>query len=165
MGEITKNEDAWQRKAMEAAIAAARKIAGEFSAAPAMTPIGKLSDLQWGWIVSAVIFAWVRTRCEQAMAEGFDPEDAMRMTEIEPPPGDVAIARSILPTLAKANFDWTQPLVAWSKDTMVKFLLLAWQLLNSGEVALKEGPAKILRKSDGKREDWDTRGDDIPFDP
>jgi hypothetical protein len=51
---------------------------------------------------------------------------------------------------------------------MLKFLLLGWQLINKSETTLDHRPRKILRKNDGKNEDWDTEGDDvsdIPFDP
>jgi hypothetical protein len=109
MGAISKHDDPWQAKATSAAVAAARKIANACPGLPAATPIGELSDTQWGWICTAVIFAWVRTRCEQAIAEGFDQEDAVRITGLEPPPRDVAVIRSILPTLAnQAGIDWSR---------------------------------------------------------
>ena len=40
----------------------------------ANTPAGRLSDQQWGWIISAAIFAWIRTRYQQAVAEGLAKE-------------------------------------------------------------------------------------------
>jgi hypothetical protein len=43
-----------------------------------MTPVGKLNDCQIGWLVTAGIFGWIRTRCEQAIEEGLDPEQALR---------------------------------------------------------------------------------------
>jgi hypothetical protein len=162
MGEITDKENAWLAKASEAAIAGARKVAHSTSL-PAKTPVGSLTDVQWGWLITGAIFAWVQTRVEQAVAEGSDPEVAVRTTGLTPSPRDVGIIRSILPTLADtADIDWSQPLIAWPKDTMVNFLLLAWRLLGEAEAA----QGKILRKSEtGKNEDWATRGDDIPFDP
>jgi hypothetical protein len=114
-----------------------------------MTPVGRLSDHQWGWIITAGIFGWIQTRCEQAIAEGLDQEEAARLTGLTPSPCDVAVARSILPMLAdKAAIDWSQPLEAWSKDIMVNFLLLAWRLINAAEIARDQGPGKILRKSE-----------------
>jgi hypothetical protein len=149
MGELTKKEDAWQVKATEAAIAGARKIALNSTGLPPMTPISKLSDLQWGWIVTAAIFGWIQTRVEQAIAEGLDQEQAVRQTGLTPSPCDVAVVRSILPELAeKAAIDWSQPLEAWSKDTMASFLLLAWRLISAAEIARDQGPDKILRKSE-----------------
>lgn len=161
MGEISDKENAWLAKATEAAIAGARKVAASTSL-PAKTPVGSLSDVQWGWLITGAVFAWVQTRVEQAVAEGIDPEIALRITDLSPSPRDVGIVRSILPTLADtADIDWSQPLIAWSKDTMANFLLLAWQLLDAAERA--EG--KILRQGEpGKSEEWATKGDDIPFD-
>jgi hypothetical protein len=159
MGKITEKENAWQAKATDAAIAAARKIALS-TALPAMTPVGRLSDHQWGWIVTAVIFGWIETRCEQAIEEGLDPEHAARMTGLSPSPCDVAIVRSILPALCdQAAIDWSQPLAAWSKDTMVNFLLLAWQLIGKAELARDQGPGGITRKPATAELD-----DPIPFD-
>jgi hypothetical protein len=148
VGELSKKEDAWQAKATDAAIAAARKIALNSSGLPPMTPIGRLSDLQWGWIITAGIFGWIQTRCEQAIAEGLDQEEAVRLTGLNPAPCDVAVVRSILPTLAdQAAVDWKQPLEAWSKDTMTNFLLLAWRLIGAAEIARDQGAGKILQKS------------------
>jgi hypothetical protein len=154
MGKISQHEDDWQAKATAAAIAEARKIV-EDNAALKTTPAGRLSDLQWGWIIAAALFGWITRRCEQAIAEGIDHEDAVRMLELDPSPADVAAARSILPDLAdQAKIDWEQPLKAWSKETMTDFVLLAWKLLNRAEVARDAGPG-IIQKS--------TLQDDLPF--
>ena len=150
MNQFTKKEDAWQAKATEAAIAAARKIALNSSGLPPMTPIGRLSDLQWGWLVTAAIFGWIRTRVEQAVAEGLDQEETVRLTGLSPPPCDVAVVTSILPMLAdQAGIDWSLPLEAWSKDVMTNFLLMAWRLISAAETARDRGAGKkILQKSE-----------------
>ena len=95
MGELTKKENEWLDKATVAAIAGARKIALNSSGLPPMTPVGRLSDLQWGWLVTAAIFAWIQTRVEQAIEEGFDQEQAVRLTGLTPSPCDVAVVTSI----------------------------------------------------------------------
>jgi hypothetical protein len=162
MGEVTKNEDEWLNKATAAAIAAARKIALNSSGLPMMTPVGRLNDQQWGWLIVAGIFAWIQTRCEQAIAEGLDQEEAVRLTGLSPSPCDVAAVTSILPTLAdQAAIDWSLPLEAWSKDVMTSFLMLAWRLINSAEIAQGQGAGKILRKSDQLAES----NNPIPFVP
>jgi hypothetical protein len=168
MGEITKKEDAWQVKATKAAIAGARKVALNSSGLPMMTPIGRLTDVQWGWIVTAAIFGWIQTRVEQAIEEGLDQEQAVPITGLSPSPCDVAVVHSILPTLAsEVGIDWSQPLVAWTKDMMVNFLLLAWQLIIKAEVARDQGPGKILRKSETRDKEtdeaWDKKSDELPF--
>jgi hypothetical protein len=158
MAMTTEKENAWLDKATAAAIASARKIALNSSGLPMMTPIGRLNDSQWGWVITAAIFAWVQTRVEQAIEEGLDQEQAVRMTGLSPSPCDVAVVSSVLPALAdQAVVDWSLPLSAWSKDVMTNFLLLAWQLMNKAETARDHGPGKIV----GKSKDWDTKGDDI----
>jgi hypothetical protein len=114
-----------------------------------MTPVGRLSDHQWGWIVTAAIFGWIQARVEQAIEENLDQEQAVRQTGLTPSPCDVAVVRSILPTLAdQAAIDWSQPLEAWSKDTMTSFLLLARRLISTAEIARDQGGDKILQKSE-----------------
>ena len=158
----TKAEDDWQAAATQAAVDGARKIALG-SQNLAKTSVGQLSDTEWGWIVTAAIFAWIQTRCEQAIAEGLDQEQAALSTELSPSPCDVAVVRSILPTLADtAGIDWSLPLESWSKDTMVGFLLLGWQLIAQADrLARDRGSSPIVRSS---KNDWDTEGDPIPFD-
>jgi hypothetical protein len=162
MDEITKKENDWQDRATAAAIEGARKVALSFKGSqglPATTQVGRLTEAQWGWIVTGAIFGWVQCRCQQAIAEGLDQEQAVRLTGLSPSPCDVAAVHSILPALAEqAGIDWSQPLAAWSKDTMASFLLLAWQLITKAEAALDQG--KVLQPS----VDWDKTGDAIPFD-
>ena len=84
----------------------------------------------------------------------------MRLTGLSPSPCDIAVVRSILPALAdQAAIDWSQPLSTWSKDTMVNFLMFAWQLIGQAELARDHGPGKILRKSDREL------NDPLPFAP
>lgn len=161
MGALSQLENEWLDKATAAAVAAARRIV---LSGPLMNaPVGRLSDHEWGIICAAVIFGWVETRVQQAIAEGRDQEgqeEMVRCTGSSPSPCDSAVVRSILPMLAdKAGIDWTLPLTAWSSDAMVGFLLLAWRLLGEAETARDHGPGKIL-----KRAEFDEKtGDPIPF--
>jgi hypothetical protein len=160
MGALTRKENEWLDKATAAAVAGARKIA--LSSGPLMnTPVGRLSDHEWGMIVTAVIFGWIEVRVQQAIAEGRDSEETVRRTGLSPSPCDVAVVRSILPELAdKAGIDWALPLQAWSKDQMTSFLMVAWRLLGEAETVRDLGPGKIL-----KRAEFDAKtGDPIPFD-
>ena len=163
--QITKHENEWQDKATAAAVEGARKVALTFKGKqgiPGTTQLGSLSEAQWGMIITGAIFGWIRTRCEQAIAEDIDQEEAVRLTGLSPSPCDVAVVTSILKELAeKAGVDWAQPLKSWSKDVMTNFLMLAWQLITKAEAARDQG--KILRPA----EDWDKTGDaidDVPFD-
>jgi hypothetical protein len=160
MGEITKREDEWLRRATDAAVAGARKIA--LGNAPLMnTPVGRLTDLQWCWIITAAIFGWVEIRVAQAIEEGLDQEQAVRLTGLSPSPCDVAVVRSVLPALAdQAAIDWSQPLAVWSKDTMTNFLLLAWRLISKAEIAHDQA----LAGSCANQRTGPEKGDELPFD-
>ena len=159
MGALSQKEDEWLRRATDAAIAGARKIA--LSSGPLMnTPTGRLNDHEWGMIITAIIFRWIEVRVQQAIAEGLDQEKAVRLTDFSPDPCDVAVVGSILSALADtAKIDWSLPLSAWSKDTMTNFLMLAWQFMRDAEHARDHGPGKILKKAE-----FDEKtGDPIPF--
>jgi hypothetical protein len=145
MGARAQHEDDLLRQATAAAIVGARKIAGEVPLAN--TPVGRLSDLQWVWIVTAVIFAWTRIRSEQAIADGLNQEGLILSTGLTPSPCDVAIISSVLTELADtAGIDWELPLKAWPKDVMVNFLLRAWTLIRKSEHARGHAPGTVLRK-------------------
>jgi hypothetical protein len=62
-------EDAWQRQATAAAIAAARGVVNHGGPIPPGTPIGRLGEIEWGWLVAAILFGWISTRAQQAAAE------------------------------------------------------------------------------------------------
>jgi hypothetical protein len=159
MGEISKREDEWQRKATSAAIAEARKIVlgnGRLM----NTPVGRLSDVHWGWIIAGALFGWITTRCQQAIIEGLDQEEAVRSLEGAASSSEVAAVRAILPALAEqADINWSQPVSAWSNETMAGFVLLVWQLLEQAELARDRRAGGILRKSDFNEK----TGDSIPF--
>lgn len=139
MSEITKNEDHWLRRAIASAVAEARTVVlNEQSLTNAQA--GRLSDVEWTWIINAAIFGWVKTRVEQAIEEGFDQETAVRLTDHSPSPSEVAVVHSVLPMLCdQAKVDWSKPLMGWSEETMTNFLLLAQQLIGRAEVARDAG--------------------------
>ena len=62
-------DDEWQRRATAAAIEAARGVVKIDGAIPPGTPIGRLGNTEWGWLVAAILFGWISTRAEQAVAE------------------------------------------------------------------------------------------------
>jgi hypothetical protein len=160
MGEISKKEDEWQRRATAAAIAGARTTALG-STSLMNTPVGRLSDLQWGWIVTAGIFEWITVRIEQAVEEGLSDEATVRSIAAIPAPCDVAVVRSVLPKLADVHINWSRPLKDWSEETMTEFLLAAWQLIHEAEIARDQGPGRIIRKQPVD----DEMADAVPFNP
>jgi hypothetical protein len=97
---------------------------------------------------------------QQAIAEGRDGEEVVRLTAFSPDPCDVAVVHSILPTLAdRAGIDWALSLQAWPKDVMTNFPMLAWRLLSEAETVRDHGPGRILKKSEFNEK----VGDAIPF--
>jgi hypothetical protein len=151
VGEVSLSvlEDEWQRRATAAAIAAMRGVVQTGGPVPPLTPVGRLSDTELGWLFSAALFAWVSKRAEQATAEEIDTECCIRMTGIDPEAWDAGCVAAILPELAAAcpDIDWTQPLAAWPRDTMVEFLLTAMRLIRKAMIARDLSDKGVSRKS------------------
>jgi hypothetical protein len=161
-------------KATAAAIAAARKVvigdgipeflrrkhskSGAGCSVPPMKAVRDLTDQEWGLVVAAVIFSWVKAVVEQAIAEGRDGEEAVCATGLSPEPADVAVITAILPALAdEAKIDWSLSLNDWSREMMTGFLLAAWHLI---ELVRDHGP--VLRQSELATNGNDA-GAGIPF--
>ena len=149
MGELTEREDEWGRRATAAAIAAARKIVlGDQAVVNMNSPVGRLNDIEWGWIVSAAIFAWVATRAEQATAEGLDTEIVIRTATLDPNPWDAGAVATILPKLADVpGIDWSKPLANRSPQEMISFLTTALGLIRTAIIARNLGGGAITRKT------------------
>jgi hypothetical protein len=142
-------EDEWQRQATAAAIAAARGVIRSDGAILPSTPVGRLSDVEWGWITAAILFGWIQTRARQAVAENLDTERTVRMTALDPDPWDAGAAMAILPELAAAcsDFDWSKPLQAWSRETMAEFLITAMPLIRKAMIARDISGKGVTRQS------------------
>jgi hypothetical protein len=142
-------EDQWQRDATAAAIAGARGVVQMDGPIPPGTPIGRLSDTEWGWVVAAVLFAWISKRAEQATAEQIDAEQLIRMTALDPQPWDAGAAAAILPELADAcrGLDWSKPLAQWSREDITEFLLKAMPLIRKASIARDLSEKGITRQS------------------
>ena len=149
MGELTEREDEWGRRATAAAIAAARRIVlGDQAVVNMNSPVGRLNDVEWGWIVSAAIFAWIATRAEQATAEGLDTEIVIRTATLDPNPWDAGAVATILPKLAVVpGIDWSKPLVDRSSQEMISFLTTALGLIRTATIARDLGGGAITRKT------------------
>jgi hypothetical protein len=139
IGEVSLSalEDQWQRDATAAAIAGAKGVIQVGGPIPPGTPIGRLSESEWGWIIAAVLFAWIRVRAEQAASEQLDTEQVIRLTALDPMPWDAGAVTAILPELADAcaGLDWSKPIGAWPKEAVAEFLLTAMRLIRKGMIA------------------------------
>jgi len=123
-------------------------VLGAEAAVNMNTPVGRLSDVEWGWITSAVICAWIAKRAEQAVAEGLETELVLRTTGLDPNPWDSGAVATILPQLADVSgIDWSKPLDAWSRETMTGFLTAALSLIRTSMIARDLGGGAITRKT------------------
>ena len=103
--------------------------------------IGSLNDLEWGWIACAAVFAWIRTKSEQAVAEGIGYDQAIRaMPGRVPQPWDAGVVTAMLPALGEIDgVPWNKPIGGWSKDQMVLFLWQSHCLVEQAFSARDEG--------------------------
>jgi len=152
IGEVSLSalEDEWQRRATAAAIEAARGVVQIDGPVPPGTPIGRLSDVEWGWLVAAILFGWIRVRAEQATVEQLDTERTIRMVALDPQPWDAGAVTAILPELADAcgdSIDWSKPIGAWPRETVVEFLLTAMRLIRKAMIARDLSDQGVTRRA------------------
>jgi hypothetical protein len=174
---VSAEQDEWVRRAYVAASTAGKDLVGEQGPIRSNTAIGRLVDSEWGWIASAVIWGWVKTRAEQASSEGWSLEETVRRTELAPSPWDMGSVLTTLPALAEAcsDFDWSQSASAWSKDDLARFLLTAFNLIQRAIVArdvaeerlepvdADETARRINAAAGNSRMTLDELNSDIPF--
>jgi hypothetical protein len=144
MGELSRQEDAWQRRALDAAVAAGREMVADGALLPA-TPIGRLSDRDWGRLAQTVISGWIMTRAEQAVSEGRDTERAILVSGFVPDPWDGGALSTILPELAETQIDWSRPLAEWSREAMAAFVANVHRLARKALIARNVGAGTFRR--------------------
>jgi hypothetical protein len=141
------SDDEWQERATASAIAACRDVLKE--AINPRTPLSMLNEIEWGWIALAAIFAWIKTRAEQAVAEGkpYD-ETIQRMKQFELEPWEAGAVSSILPMLGNVpGIDWNAPVGVWSKDQIMGFVWNAHLLVKAAIEARDSAETKIVTSS------------------
>jgi hypothetical protein len=109
-----------------------------------------LSDTEWGWILAAILFAWIGVRAQQAAGEQIDTERTIRMVGLDPQPWDAGAVAAILPELADACsdiVDWSKPLAQWPREMIIEFLLKAMPLIRKAVIARDLGDKGVTRKS------------------
>jgi hypothetical protein len=141
-----------QGEAMAKAVASARGLALSMN-----VPIYKLTTEQWGLIVAAAIFDWLKERYHQAVIEGIDPE--FGYAGVEPSPRDTAVLERILPRLADEPIDWQKSLMDWSESEMIGFLLAARRLFAEIEHTMR--PECVLQEQ--YQEGGEELDDPVPF--
>jgi hypothetical protein len=115
-----------QRRVTVAAISAAQQLVS--SGAVANKHLSELDEDDWGWLVTAAIFGWVKAKAREAVRLGQDVELSLRAVDGDP--WDVGAVSSILPKLAdQSDIDWSLPLLEWSGGRMEKFLMTAFNLI------------------------------------
>ena len=160
-------EDAWQREATRVAIEKARAVVSG-GALPPLTPVGRLSDSEWGWIVAAVLFGWITTRSRQATSNGVGPDKYLYVNEmLNPDPWDAGAIEAILPELGNCEADWSKSLSQFSREEMIAFLGDAYNLIGKAMLARDKGEKLVTRKGPPgaaepteEQADWN---DPVPF--
>jgi hypothetical protein len=141
-------EAEWQRRAIAACLEQARSIVRE--SINAKTPVGSLSDVEWGWISTAIVFAWISTKAQEAVQEGLPSEDVIRTMEAyhrEPNPWEAGAVETTLPALGGVEgLDWSSPLANLSKAQMIKLCWHAFRLVNGALAARDEGARDEITK-------------------
>ena len=138
-------EDCWQREATRVAIEKARAAVSS-DAVPPNTPIGRLSDTEWGWIVAAVLFAWINIRARQAVGNGIGVNKHIRDTGLEPDPWNIGAIEAILPELAKPEINWSKSLAEFTREEMIELLGDAYKLIGKAMLARDAGEKLVTRR-------------------
>jgi hypothetical protein len=137
-------KDAWLRRATAVAIEQARAVVSGGAVSP-NTPVGRLSEVEWGWIVAAILFGWIGTRAEQATSTGLGVEESIGGVNLDPDPWDAGAIAAILPELAASDIDWSKPLADLSRDDMIAFLTDALGLIRKAMAARDRGTGLVTR--------------------
>jgi nitrous oxide reductase accessory protein NosL len=141
------NDDDWQLRATESAIAAVRGVISK-DGINQRAMIGSLSDIELGWFVAAAIFAYIKTKAQQAVAEGQHYDEPIRtMTYRDMQPWEIGAVEAVLPGLADLpGIDWSKPVGDWSKEDMARFVWRAHRLTDSALAARDNGAAGAVIK-------------------
>ena len=145
---IDADRDVWTRQAAAATIAAAKDLVAPDGPIRPGTPTGQLTESEWGWICSSVVWAWISTRSAQAADEGWNEERAVRAFDVKPDPWLAGAVASVLPKLFDAcpDLEWARPVGEWSKDDMVALLCAAFALIERAVAARDASEDKVADK-------------------
>lgn len=149
MGGLSNIETEWHCRAVSAAIAAARDVIGK-DGLNAKASVGSLSDTEWGWIVAAVIFGWIKVRAQQAVVEGSPSEITIRTVgNVDPEPWRYGAIESILPGFGDIpTLNWGKPLEQWSKKEIITMLHHGHRLIEAAIAAQSQTDRFMFRSAE-----------------
>ena len=105
---ISADRDNWTKQAFDAGIVAAKDLIGtDGPIRPTVVPIGRLTESEWGWIVSTAVSTWVRVRSRAGGARRLE----LRARH----PRDRARARSVARGRGRVDPAQTRRGVPWSR--------------------------------------------------
>lgn len=148
------SDDEWQMAATQAAIDAVRGVINK-DGINQRAMIGSLSDLELGWMVAAAVFAWIKTKAQQAVAQGEHYDLKIRtMTYRNMEPWEIGAVEAALPGLAELkDVDWSKPIGDWSKEEMARLMWRSHRLTDSALAARDNGAfGKLVKFSQDKIE-------------
>jgi hypothetical protein len=142
---IAADRDKWMHQAFAETPAAAKDLITDQGPIRSGTPVGRLTDPEWGWISSSIVWAWISVRAEQAASEGWDLERAVYTSKLAPDPHNIGAIVSILPALFEAcpDLDWSLPIGSWSKEAIAEFLYASFYLVERALAARDAVEAQI----------------------
>jgi len=171
-------EDEWQRKATSSAVEACRDVVAQ-GGINGRAMVSSMSDTEWGWIACAAIFGWIKTKSQQAAAEGMGYDEAIRtMTHRSPQPWEAGAVESGLSQLSGIEgVDWSKPVGDWTKPEIVAFAWHCHRMVDQMLALRNEGAIdKITRRINrdemersaseiggGPLMTWDEMDQEIPF--
>ncbi len=147
------SDDEWQVIASEAAVAAVRELykSGGINGRATLASLG---DIEIGWIVAAAIFAWIKVRAQQAVANGINPEITIRaMAHKVPDPWQAGAIKSILPALGDIKgLDWSKPVGFWSEEEITAFAFHIHELISRAYAGRDAAAVGAIINKIGKEE-------------
>lgn len=158
--------DEWLRQATAEAIAQAKRMVGD-GGIPPNTPVYRLNEAEWGWIVSSAIFGWINVKAKEATQHGLDVDHEILQAPGNPAPWEAGCVEACLPRVADFDLPWGEPIGQWSRDQMVRLLWAAHGLIDDAMSRRDRGKDDddIIRPliNEGTKMPSTIKDDEIPF--
>jgi hypothetical protein len=139
------HEAEWMTKATHSAIEGVREAMASING---RAMLSSLSELELGWMAMGAVFNWIKTKSEQAVAEGVGYDEVIRAIDRFPPPWEVGAITSILPALGEIeDVPWNKPVAEWSRDQIIMFAWHVHKLVQMAMVARDVGEKDKLTQN------------------